>query len=175
MNVTGYASLFNVPDNGRDIMLKGAFMSSIRKRGAATIRFLWQHDRNNPIGVISVLREDGKGLYFEGEIDDRTLYGPTAVAMVEKKGIAVSIGYKTEKYEIDDDERIRRLKEVDLREVSLVSLPMCDGTDVWRSPTSNQISEGKSLADIERSLIDGLTSTVTASAQAVLFSALRAY
>ncbi|MFD0936589.1 HK97 family phage prohead protease, partial [Methylobacterium trifolii] len=47
---TGYASVFGVPDLGRDVVAAGAFSASLRQRGAGGVRMLWQHDPAEPIG-----------------------------------------------------------------------------------------------------------------------------
>ncbi|WP_425515294.1 HK97 family phage prohead protease [Phyllobacterium endophyticum] len=49
-------------------MEAGAFLKSIRTRGAAGIRMLWQHDPNQPIGTWTDIREDRRGLYVEGKL-----------------------------------------------------------------------------------------------------------
>lgn len=41
--VTGYASVFGVPDLGRDIVLPGAFAQSLARRGPGGVRMLWLH------------------------------------------------------------------------------------------------------------------------------------
>ncbi len=46
----GYASLFGVPDLGRDVVLPGAFAESLSRRGPSGIRMLWQHDPAKPVG-----------------------------------------------------------------------------------------------------------------------------
>jgi uncharacterized protein len=137
MIVTGYASLFNVQDNGRDVVKRGAFANSLKKRGPKEVRFLWSHNQHEPIGVLTELREDEKGLKFTGEILPETRYGPTAIALIEKKGLKVSIGYKTITPKFVND--VRELHEVDLREVSLVTLPMLDGAEVWRAPANGKV------------------------------------
>ena len=38
----GYASLFDVADLGKDVVAPGAFAQSLRRRGAAGVRMLWQ-------------------------------------------------------------------------------------------------------------------------------------
>ena len=48
---SGYASLFGETDLNRDVVMPGAFLKSIGKRGAAGIRMLFQHDPAAPIGV----------------------------------------------------------------------------------------------------------------------------
>jgi uncharacterized protein len=39
----GYASLFNVVDLGRDMVMPGAFAASLARRGPRGIKLLWQH------------------------------------------------------------------------------------------------------------------------------------
>ena len=40
----GYASLFDVADLGKDVVAPGAFAQSLRRRGAAGVRMLWQQE-----------------------------------------------------------------------------------------------------------------------------------
>ena len=159
MIVQGYASLFNVKDHGRDVVMPGAF-KGIRK--PEEIVFLWNHNQHEPIGAIRKLTTDRKGLRYEAEIFPETRYGPTAMAMISKARYRNSIGYKTLKAdheeratETNGSEMVRLLREVDLREISLVSMPMCDGTEVWRAPATGDVSE-KSLHEIETRLVAAL-------------------
>lgn len=67
---SGYGSVFGNVDSGGDIVHRGAFAKSIqewegRKRMPPV---LWNHDRNEPIGVYTAIREDEKGLYVEGRL-----------------------------------------------------------------------------------------------------------
>ncbi len=61
--ISGYASVFGVPDLGRDVVMPGAFSGSLARRGAAGVRMLFQHDPAEPIGRWLSLREDARGLY----------------------------------------------------------------------------------------------------------------
>lgn len=45
---TGYASLFGVPDLGRDVVAAGAFSASLARRGAAGVRMLCP---SNPVNL----------------------------------------------------------------------------------------------------------------------------
>ena len=65
----GYASLFNVADLGRDIVMPGAFQASLARRGAAGIRMLWQHDPAEPIGRWLHVAEDQRGLSVRGRLN----------------------------------------------------------------------------------------------------------
>lgn len=52
----GYASLFRIPDLGKDIVEPGAFRESLQRRGPGGVKMLWQHDPAEPIGRWSSLR-----------------------------------------------------------------------------------------------------------------------
>ena len=64
----GYASLFGAEDLGRDVVMPGAFRSSLAKRGPRGIKMLYQHDPNEVIGVWLKLSEDIRGLRVEGKL-----------------------------------------------------------------------------------------------------------
>ncbi len=66
---SGYASLFGAVDLGKDVVEKGAFAASLKARGAAGIRMLFQHDPAEPIGVWTEIREDARGLFVRGTAD----------------------------------------------------------------------------------------------------------
>lgn len=72
--IKGYACVWNIPDDYGTYWIRGAFAKSINDRGPESnskykITLLWQHELRNPIGRITVLREDDYGLYFESELD----------------------------------------------------------------------------------------------------------
>ncbi len=50
----GYASVFGVIDHQHDVVLPGAFAESIRGR-TQEIKLLWQHQQDEPIGIITTL------------------------------------------------------------------------------------------------------------------------
>ena len=49
----GYASVFGVVDNQRDVVQAGAFKTSLKSR-SQPVQLLWQHQWAEPIGVIDV-------------------------------------------------------------------------------------------------------------------------
>ena len=68
---SGYGSIFGNTDSYGDIVMPGAFATSLadhRRRGSRPKMF-WQHDPREPIGSWVDLSEDGKGLWVEGRLN----------------------------------------------------------------------------------------------------------
>ena len=64
----GYASVFNNKDLGNDVIRQGAFTKSIAGRKASSVKLLYQHKTDEPIGVIDSLEEDKRGLKIRGRL-----------------------------------------------------------------------------------------------------------
>lgn len=138
----GYASVFNVVDSYGDLIPKGAFTRTIKKKfadlpeGKSKIKALWLH--RDPIGMPDVIKEDDKGLYVEAKVS-KTAKGDEALELI-RDGVVdeMSIGYTPEEVtyiERDEDgqypEGLRRiLKIVDLFEFSPVVWGANDQTHV---------------------------------------------
>ncbi|MCF3934463.1 HK97 family phage prohead protease [Acuticoccus sp. M5D2P5] len=120
----GYASLFNRMDLAGDIVMPGAFSRTLRARGAAAVGMLLEHDPKASIGAWLRLEEDRVGLWVEGRIG-REGAGPRAARLMRSGRLdGLSIGFRTVAAEEDRSARVRRLYEIDLWEVSVVSSPM---------------------------------------------------
>lgn len=127
----GYASTFGNVDQGGDIVEPGAFIESVvkAKTEGRVIPMLWQHDQGEPIGVWKDIAEDAKGLYVKGQllIEDDPL-AKRAYAHLKSKSIGgMSIGYGIPAGGAEPDPKRRgvtRLSKIDLREISLVTMPM---------------------------------------------------
>ena len=118
---SGYASTFGNVDEGGDVVLRGAFSSSLTRRPHP--RLLWQHDIAEPLGKVLNLREDDRGLFGEFKIS-KTARGHDAYQLLRDGAIdSMSIGYIPEDQEVKND-GVRELKAVDLLEISVVSIPM---------------------------------------------------
>ncbi|KAB2849259.1 MAG: HK97 family phage prohead protease [Hyphomicrobiaceae bacterium] len=121
----GYASLFGKEDLGRDVVAPGAFAKSLAARGAIGIKLLFQHDPNEPIGVWLDIREDARGLYAKGRLMPDVARAREVLALMRAGAVdGLSIGFKTVKGKRDPRTGIRRLAEVDLWEISVVTFPM---------------------------------------------------
>lgn len=117
---SGYASVFNEVDLGLDSVAPGAFIKSLAVRKP---KMLWQHDTDKIIGTWEEVREDAKGLFVRGKLLGDIQKGREAIALLKAGALdSMSIGYRT--VQAEDDGRIRKLIEVDLFEVSLVTFPM---------------------------------------------------
>lgn len=124
--VSGYASVFGRRDQGGDVVLPGAYGASLARLAGAgrRVKMLWQHDPGQPIGVWHEVREDDRGLWVKGRLLADVARGREAAALLAAGAIdGLSIGYRTVKAE-RGAEGERRLAEIDLWEVSLVTFPM---------------------------------------------------
>ena len=123
---TGYASVFGNEDLWGDIVIAGAFSKSIAEKKPA---MLWQHNSDEPIGIWTVIKEDEKGLYVEGQLlIDGVAKAKEAYELLAAKAISgLSIGYRAVSWEWrkkdDSNDEVRLLKEIDLWEISLVTFP----------------------------------------------------
>ena len=123
MRFAGYAAVFDRPDRGGDVVRAGAFVRSLG-RSAGAVPLLWQHDPARPIGRVEYLKEDRRGLRVIGRLVDRRaarLVGEGAVR-------GLSFGYRVRAASGPStgsgQAGPRELTELELVEVSLVTLPM---------------------------------------------------
>lgn len=135
---SGYAAVFGNRDSGDDVIEKGAFTKTIAE-DFDRIKILSQHnDCELPIGKPLELREDEKGLYIHGKISD-TQKGRDIQTLL-KDGVLnqLSIGYDAVVFDFDSEQGVRRLKEIRLWEVSIVT---------WAMNEEAKIDEVKSLVE----------------------------
>ncbi|NRB19451.1 MAG: HK97 family phage prohead protease [Rhodobacteraceae bacterium] len=124
--IEGYASRFGEVDQCGDVVLPGAYGNSLAALAArgSKVKMLWQHDPAQPIGIWDEVREDSHGLWVKGRLLLETRRGSEAAALIAAGAIdGLSIGYRT-KCASKGDNGERRLSEVELWEVSLVTFPM---------------------------------------------------
>ena len=127
----GYASLFNTADLGRDVVTPGAFAESLRKRGPAGVKMLWQHDAKEPIGTWLTIREDARGLMVRGQLNLAVVRAREVLALMRSGAIdGLSIGFRTKRAVTDAKTGLRRLFGIDLWEISVVTFPMHPGARV---------------------------------------------
>lgn len=124
---TGYGAVFGNVDQGRDLVVRGAFAESLaawRAKGKLP-KFLWQHDARKPIGVWTDMTEDDHGLFVKGRFTAGVKQADEAYALLKDGALdGLSIGYATLDDEIDRAAGVRKLIKLDLMEVSLVTFAM---------------------------------------------------
>jgi len=128
---SGYASLFGAVDLGKDMVMRGAFARSLKERGAAGIRMLYQHDPGEPIGVWTELREDQRGLFVRGQLARNVTRASEVLSLMRTGALdGLSIGFRAVKAHKDAPTGVRRIVEADLWEISIVTFPMLPGARV---------------------------------------------
>jgi HK97 family phage prohead protease len=116
----GYASTKDI-DLVDDIVEPMAFAGDV---GGET-PMLWQHNRDEPIGVFYDKRIDDKGLFVRGKMpkEDDFVRGRVIPQMKAGSIKAMSIGFYVKKSTYDTETNVRIITEAKLREVSLVTFP----------------------------------------------------
>ncbi|MBX3568750.1 MAG: HK97 family phage prohead protease [Rhizobiaceae bacterium] len=128
---SGYASLFGAIDLGRDMVMRGAFARSLRERGPAGIRMLYQHDPAAPIGIWTELREDARGLFVKGRLAGDVAKAREVLSLMRERALdGLSIGFRTVRARKDARTGVRQILEADLWEISVVTFPMLPGARV---------------------------------------------
>lgn len=163
----GYGSVFDVADSDKDIVVRGAFKQSLANwqvKGKLPA-MLWQHDIRQPIGVYTKMMEDQRGLYVEGKIIVEVEKGREAYALLKAGAISgLSIGFMTKDSEFDEYSRMRKIKQVDLIELSIVTMPANQEACVTLVKAASMV---KSVRECERLLRNIGFSQKVAKAMAV--------
>lgn len=158
MEFTGYGAVFNNVDSYGDVIVPGAFARSLREQKSVGVwpAMLGQHggwgigaDDLMPLGVWTSIEEDTKGLKVHGRLADtargREAYG--LLKMDPRPALdGLSIGYIPKKWtaRTKPEEPRRKLEDVELLEISLVTFPA--------NPQA-RVAEVKSKRNLERLLM----------------------
>ncbi|MDD6210505.1 MAG: HK97 family phage prohead protease [Bacteroidales bacterium] len=162
--ISGYAAIWGNKDKAGDILIKGCCAKSINDRGPESnannkIIYLWMHDMSEPVGKITKLVENEKGLYFEALIDTIPL-GDRLITQLKSGTInQFSIGYSYvwDKCYYDDALDAFIVKEIVLYEISAVSIGCNGETEFTGMKSADQLADSVSTLqkDID-SALDGL-------------------
>ncbi|CAN1509374.1 COG3740 Phage head maturation protease [Rhabdaerophilaceae bacterium] len=140
----GYASVFGIADLGRDVVLPGAFRTSLSRRSAAGVKLLWQHDATQPLGEWNEIIEDRYGLFVSGKLDLGLLKARELHRLVARGTIdGLSIGYRTESERRDPSTGLRRLEKLDLWEISIVTFPLLPQARIAQRGAGRGINGGR--------------------------------
>lgn len=150
---SGYASLFGKVDLSRDAVEPGAFLRSLRRRGPESVRMLFQHDPNQPIGRWMTIREDARGLYVRGRLTPGVARSREVLALMRSGALdGLSIGFRTVRARKDAGTGVRRILEADLWEISVVTFPMLPDARIDRVKGTGPAGMTRVRRDIVRQL-----------------------
>lgn len=137
-SIEGYASTWiRKADSFGDVVAKGAFTRTLKERwnGGKGIPFIWAHQIDNLKSFIgtAVADEDEKGLHFIAQFDDteeaqkvRQLYKDGRLRKFSFAYDVLKAGMVT----LEDNSKANELQEVDLYEISAVTVPANDDASV---------------------------------------------
>lgn len=141
----GYASTFGgEPDSYGDVIAPGAYGESLAAHKAAGTmpKMFWQHDRSRPIGRWTEASEDAKGLFVRGKLNMDVQQAREAHSHLKNGDIdGLSIGYRIKNYEVDADTGVWTLTNLDLKEVSIVSIGANENATVTGVKAAKQAHE----------------------------------
>ena len=121
--IKGYGSYFGNKDSDNDVIMKGAYKKTIAENGDR-VKYLYQHDMNQPIGKMTELYEDDKGLVFVAEIA-KTQLGKDVVELM-KSGVITENSVGIMPIQKNNKGDFREITEVKLYEISAVTLAAND-------------------------------------------------
>ena len=172
--IEGYASLFGEVDQARDMVMPGAFTQTLKARGLRKIPMLFQHDPSEPVGVWLELAEDWRGLKARGRLIPDVLRARELLSLLKAGAVdGLSIGYRTVRGQIDPRTRVRRLYQVDLWEISIVTFPLLSGARVSAVKQQPKLSRLREAAEAEwRSVLAGEGISATRAPRVPLASRL---
>lgn len=137
-SIEGYASTWiRKQDSWGDVVAKGAFTKTLEERwnGGKGIPFLWSHQMENLKSFIGTAEadEDDHGLHFVAQFDDteeaqkvRQLYKDGRLRKFSFAFDVKDAGTVT----LDDGTEANELRELDLYEISAVTVPANDDASV---------------------------------------------
>lgn len=137
-SIEGYASTWiRKADSWGDVVAKGAFTKTLRDRwnGGKGIPFLWSHKMDDLRAFIGTATadEDDKGLHFIATFDDteeaqkvRQLYKDGRLRKFSFAYDVIKSGMVT----LDDNSKANELQELDLYEISAVTVPANDDAGI---------------------------------------------
>lgn len=144
LQFTGYASVFGGVDSYGDMIMPGAYAKTLANR-ERPVQLRWNH-YGPVIGKYTEIYEDEKGLVVSGELTKGHSVAEDAAALLRHGAIdGLSIGYITK--DSEQDGVIRKLKEIELLEISVVEEPADNAARI--SGIKADLQECDSLKEIE--------------------------
>jgi len=150
----GYASVWDSVDSYGDTVQRGAFAKSIKayEEKKRMPKMFYSHNSSAVIGKWTYMAEDDKGLRVRGEITPGHRLASDVLASLRHGAMdGLSIGFiDRDSEEIKDGGRL--LKEIDLHEISVVSMPAEERAFI--TSVKSRLARLDGLKDAERVLRD---------------------
>jgi HK97 family phage prohead protease len=149
----GLASTFGNRDMAGDVVEPGAFQASLAR--GARVRMLWQHDARAPIGVWERVAETGPGLSVRGRLVLEVQRAREALALLRAGAVdALSIGFSVPRggAVLDRAAGLRRIRAVELWEISIVTFPANPRARVARVKAGGRMAALPTEREFERFL-----------------------
>jgi len=124
--IEGYASTEDI-DRGNEVTHKEAFTKSLSKFIGKNPLLTYMHKWDQPIGLITEAEIDEKGLRVKAVLAKNDPIADRVWNLIEQKVLrAFSFGYKVNKSDMEKsgDKYIKHIRELELLEVAVVSIPM---------------------------------------------------
>lgn len=154
---SGYASTFGGVDSYGDTIMAGAYKSVIDKiqRGEAGMPKMFVNHRSwdIPVGKYTIIQEDPKGLYVEGEYTKGNSQSEMIKAAMQHGTVdGLSIGFMIGDFEMveEDGKTTRLIKSIkELPEVSIVTYPADENARVDLTSVKSALDNIDNVRDLE--------------------------
>ena len=146
--ISGYAAVFNSPtelwEGLNEVIMPGAFNRTLT---SSDVRCLFDHDWSKVLGRTKSgtlrLEEDDRGLRFEVDLPNTSIANDLKESMSRGDITQCSFGFipTEETWDYNTDPVLRTVHEVDLFEVSIVSLPAYEDAEASLVRSKQDIQE----------------------------------
>lgn len=165
-SIEGYASTWiREPDSYGDVVKSGAFTKTLAERwnGGKGIPLLWAHQMDQLKSFIGKAdaNEDEKGLHFVAQFDDTEEAQRVRELYKDGRLKSFSFAYDTLDWapiELEDGRKANELRELDLFEISCVTVPANSDATVIdiKSGRRNSAKDLDTMAEIESHLKEAM-------------------
>lgn len=136
-HIEGLAAGYGNVDFGGDVMLPGSITKSLS--GKSSIPMLMFHKHDRPAGVWTGFNETSDGLLVKGRFAMSTRQGKEAHSLVKDGALAgLSVGLNNVKAKFVGQNR--HIHEANVHEISLVTVPMNERTQVLSVKTADALA-----------------------------------
>ena len=158
-NIKGLAIGYGDTDTGGDVVERG----SVQLEGRKTIPMLMHHDRKQPVGVWTEFNDREDGMHVKGRFSTSTAAREAREDVKLGAITGLSMGFITQKHRFEG--KTRRLLQLGLHEISLVTVPMHNRTRIMSVKDILGAGEQPTVRQFEEFLRDagGFSKSVAAA------------